>query len=711
MDRQKIKKGYKRVTQAARKGGRGASEIAGSIKPPTGIVGAITNVSNAAKGIKLIGQAIKDTAKGSVEIAKGIFNDPNWWNKPITPYLAVNASRPMNPSDLYSISSEGTSLGVGHMSVLEVNFNNIFTSPVMAAAINKMFQSIRDNLRSNLQYTAEDLTNYLQLVTMITIETKMIERSIGWNSYSRSDIPEFHDVWVTYPVPSDVGRVNLAPRANLGDGLADAISRVDILKSSVNQLPIPVKLGEFLSWLYGSVFTDEDSYNPQVYYVDATKVDVYLKADDTTTTSVNPRDITVEQLIDQIGAVLSKYGALVADLKRINEDINHSIGLVDFVKPDQYRPIMLMDHEFINFVINGYTFSPTAGFKQPLFFRMDIVDKVMDDPGHIAATTNGMGAILASSAFQAISVIAQNFYFQAGNATMPRNLQITTSNQVLGNAQAFTVANGLWAARLTSAASDSIKWSQSADTQSYTYTLAAKSSSDTVSAGLLSFRTLFKTSTFKIPAPTPLVPVNMSDVSAVLLSGMTSAGDTKVLIVVETLKYTVDGKVTITNPRLRLTVNGIAQGTDQPIQDGVVGLSLQGGLPLPTARWDVAFTINNYTTGQWANVARLFYSTSTVLPVDGPASSVVYSVKATSTTYVFTYEGMGRLSAWVTQMFDYHIPFISDFIVRGASGSPLTVSIDGETMLLKECYNSVIYNKLELEAVVQQLYYNLLSIE
>ena len=711
MDRQKIKKGYKKVTQAAQKGSKGASETAGSIKPPAGLGGAINNVSKAAKGIKLIGQAIKDTAKGSVEIAKGIFNDPNWWNKPITPYLAVNASRPMNPSDLYSISSEGTSLGVGHMSVLEVNFNNIFTSPVMAAAINKMFQSIRDNLRSNLQYTIDDLTNYLQLVTMITIETKMIERSIGWNSYSRSDIPEFHDVWVTYPVPSDVGRVNLAPRANLGDGLAAAISRVDILKSSVNQLPIPVKLGEFLSWLYGSVFTDEDSYNPQVYYVDATKVDVYLKADDTTTTSVNPRDITVEQLIDQVGAVLSKYGALVADLKRVNEDINHSIGLVDFVKPDQYRPIMLMDHEFINFVINGYTFSPTAGFKQPLFFRMDIVDKVMDDPGHIAATTNGMGAILASSAFQAISVIAQNFYFQAGNAVMPRNLQITTSSQVLGNAQAFTVANGLWAARLTSAASDSIKWSQSDNTQNYYYTLAAKSSSDTVSTGSLNFRTLFKTSTFKIPAPTPLVPVNMSNVSAVLLSGTTSAGDTKVLIVVETLKYTVNGTVTITNPRLRLTVNGIAQGTDQPIQDGVIGLSLQGGLPLPTARWDVAFTINNYTTGQWANVARLFYSSSTVLPVDGPASSVVYSVTATSTTYVFTYEGMGRLSAWVTQMFDYHIPFISDFIVRGASGSPLTVSIDGETMLLKECYNSVIYNKLELEAVVQQLYFNLLSIE
>lgn len=711
MDRQKIKKGYKKVTQAANKGGKGAMKIAGSIKPPAGIVGAITNVSNAAKGIKLIGQAIKDTAKGSVEIAKGIFNDPNWWNKPITPYLAVNASRPMNPSDLYSISSEGTSLGVGHMSVLEVNFNNIFTSPVMTAAINKMFQSIRDNLRSNLQYTVEDLTNYLQLVTMITIETKMIERSIGWNSYSRSDIPEFHDVWVTYPVPSDVGRVNLAPRANLGDGLAAAISRVDILKSSVNQLPIPVKLGEFLSWLYGSVFTDEDSYNPQVYYVDATKVDVYLTADDTTTTSVNPRNTTVEQLIDQIGAVLSKYGALVADLKRVNEDINHSIGLVDFVKPDQYRPIMLMDHEFINFVINGYTFSPTAGFKQPLFFRMDIIDKVMDDPGHIAATTNGMGAILASSAFQAISVIAQNFYFQAGNAVMPRNLQITTSNQVLGNAQAFTAANGLWAARLTSAASDSIKWSQSGNTQNYTYTLAAKSSNDTVAPGSLSFRTLFKTSTFKMPAPTPLVPVNMSNVSAVLLSGTTSAGDTKVLLVVETLKYTVTGAVTITNPRLRLTVNGVAQGTDQDIPDGIVGLSLQGGLPLPTARWDVAFTINNYTTGQWPLVARLFYSTSTVLPVDGPASSVVYSVTATSTTYVFTYEGMGRLSAWVTQMFDYHIPFISDFIVRGASGSPLTVSIDGETMLLKECYNSVIYNKLELEAVVQQLYYNLLSIE
>ena len=711
MDRQKIKKGYKKVTQAAKTGGKGAMEVASSIKPPAGVVGAVTNISKAAKGIKLIGQAIRDTAKGSKEIAKGIFNDPNWWNTPITPYLAVNASRPMNPSDLFSISSEGTSLGVGHMSVLEVNFNNIFTSPVMAAAINQMFQSIRDNLRSNLQYTLTDLTNYLQLVTMITIETKMIERSIGWNSYSRPDIPEFHDVWVTYPVPSDVGRVNLAPRANLGDELATAISRVDILKSSVNQLPIPIKLGEFLSWLYGSVFTDEDVYNPQVYYVDATNVDVYLKADDTTTTSVNPRDITVEQLIDQVGAVLSKYGALVADLKRVNEDINHSIGLVDFVKPEHYRPVMLIDHEFINFVINGYTFSPTAGFKQPLFFRMDILDKVTDDPGHIAATTNGMGAILASSAFQAISVIAQNFYFQAGNAVMPRNLQIASTNQVLGNAQAFTVANGLWAARLTSAASDSIKWSQSGDTQNFTYTLAAKSTTDTVSAGSLSFRTLFKTSTFKMPAPTPLVPVNMSNVSAVLLSGRTASGDTQLLIVAENLQYTVNGKVTITNPRLRLVINDVAQGKDQPIQDGVVGLSLQGGLPLPTARWDVAFTINNYTTGQWQDVARIFYSSSTVLPINGPASSVVYSVTASSTTYVLTYEGMGRLSAWVTQMFDYHIPFVSDFTIRGASGSPLTVSIDGETMLLKECYNSVIYNKLELEAVVQQLYYNLLSVK
>lgn len=702
MKKSNIKRGYKSAISGAKNGIQGTKQVHKTI---TGKSGPVT----AMKGLKLIGQAIKETSSGIKDIASGIFNDPNWWKGDIKPYLAINPSRPMTPSDLADYSLMGTRLGVGHLSSLEVNFQDIFSSPVLLAATSQMYQTIRNNLRSNLNYDLSDIQNYLKLVTSIMIEVKMIERTLGWHNYARSDIPEFHDAWIVYPIPTDVGRVNYSNRSNTGEGYADAISRVDILKSSVRQLPIPKKLGEFLAWLYGSVFTDPDEYNPQVYYVDATAINVYLNPDDTSVlTTIDPRSQTVQNVIDQCAAVLSKYGALAADLGRIAESFPNSIGLIDFVRPSEYKSIMLYDKEFVNFVINGYTLDVTNGMTKPDFLRIDILQDVLDDEGHIAATTNGMGAVLASSQFKAIAVQAQNFYFSAGVTNMPRNISQTSINQVFSSINAYTPANGLWICRVTSYSVNKFAMSLTSAADTRSVNLSSKVTWNAPTSGTLIVSSA-STENFKKPGPFAGRASHWA-IKAKLLEGNISNGYLDAYIEDSDVTINYDKTFQFTAPKLVFYLRG-TKLQEYTIQTKLLTLKVVDAGWSAWQDWTFAVTFNLSQKVENANIISMFALSSTVLPVNMPASGIQFLYSVTDATYAIEYTPMALTCAWLTQMFDYHIPFVIVENISGGSSAPLSIQLWSEQTLLKECYISAIYNKYELEAVVQQLYYNLIAIE
>lgn len=698
MNKSTIKKGGKSVWRGAKKGISGTKIVAQGVDNKS--------LPQVVRGAKLIGQAIKDTAKGTKDIAVGIFNDPNWWKGRTTPYLAVNPSRPMDPSDLDALSEMGPRLGVGHLSSLEVNFNDIFSSPVLLSATSQMFQTIRNNLRSNLQYSLEDLQNYLKLVTNIMIEVKMVERTLGWHNYARSDIPEFHDAWVVYPIPTDTGRVNYAFRSNTGDDYPEAISKVDILKSSVQQLAIPRKLGEFISWLYGSVFTDPETYNPQVYYVDATKVSLYLDPDDTTITTFDPRDQSIQQIIDQCAAILAKYGALIADLGRISTIYPDAIGLVDFITPSEYKSIMLYDQEFINFLINGYTLNATEGMKKSDFFRIDILENVLDDPGHTAAITNGMGAILSSQQFKAISVVAQNYYIMAGTTNMPRNVSRKTTNQVFGSINAYTAADGLWVIRTTTSVMNKFNMSLTNAASQVKVDLSNKVTWTTPSSGTLLLQSL-TTNSFDGAGPFAGRP-SILNVKTKVLEGNVSTGFMDAYF--ET-KLTVNYNKTyeFDNPQVVFYVNGTKAYTMAVTTTPILTILNTGWSAWQD--WTFKVTIAGDFPVSNSVVISMFEISSTVLPTASPAYMIGFSYFNEEAMYSIEFTGLATTCAWLTQMYDYHIPYIVCDSVQGGSSAPLTIDLYGPTYLLKECYISVIYNVQELEAVVQQLYYNLIAIE
>lgn len=707
MNKTRVKQGYRKAVKGANKGIKGAKGVVQASKSLA--EKPITSMRQVKTGLSLIGQAVKDTASGIKDVAVGIFNDPNWWKGSVKPYLAINPSRPMNPSDLEDISKVGTRLGVGHLSSLEVNFNDIFSSPVLLSATSQMFQTIRNNLRSNLQYTLEDLQIYLKLVTNIMIETKMVERTLGWHNYTRSDIPEFHEAWVAYPVPTDWGRVNYSQRANTGDQFSEAISRVDILKSSVQQLPIPKRLGEFLAWLYGTVFTDPDSYNPQVYYVDATQVSLYLEPTDDTLTTFDPRSVTVQQIINQTAALLSKYGALIADLKRITDSYPDSIGLVDFVTPDMYKHIMLYDQEFVNFVINAYTGDASQGMKDSDFFRIDILQDILDDPGHIAAVTNGMGAILASNQFKAISVIAQNYYFMAGTTNMPRNIFKTSSNQVFGSISAYTQAEGLWVVRTNTSAMTRFTMSLTPTSSDTTVRLSSKVVWNTPSTGTLGFTNVYSEN---ISEPGPFAGRATSwPAKALVLQGQVATGNLTAYIESDKVTVNYDESITIASPKLVFYINGNLANTYTIANDKISCQIVNKGWSA-WQNWTFRFILNGTFTEFTATpIIDMFAISSTVLPVASPASGVYFSFGTSGSLYTINYEGLATTCAWLTQMFDYHIPYVIQDNISGAGQAPVTIQLFGPVELLKECYISAIYNKKELAAVVQQLYYNLIAIE
>lgn len=698
MNKSTMKKGGKSVWRGAKKGISGAKNVAQGVDNK--------DLPKVVKGVKLIGQAIKDTAKGTKDIAVGIFNDPNWWKGRTTPYLAVNPSRPMDPSDLDALSEMGTRLGVGHLSSLEVNFNDIFSSPVLLSATSQMFQTIRNNLRSNLQYSLEDLQNYLKLVTNIMIEVKMVERTLGWHNYARSDIPEFHEAWVVYPIPTDIGRVNYTFRSNTGDAYPEAISRVDILKSSVRQLAIPRKLGEFISWLYGSVFTDPDTYNPQVYYVDATKVSLYLDPEDDTLTTFDPRDQSIQQIINQCAAILSKYGALIADLGRISTIYPDAIGLVDFITPSEYKSTMLYDQEFINFLINGYTLNATDGMKKSDFFRIDILENVLDDPGHTAAITNGMGAILSSQQFKAISVVAQDYYIMAGTTNMPRNVSQTTSNQVFGSINAYTAADGLWIIRTTTSVMNKFSMSLTNASSSVTVDLSHKVTWATPSSGTLLLQDLI-TNNFEGAGPFAGRP-SILNVKAKVLEGNVSTGFMDAYFE-SRLTVNYDKSYSFDNPQVVFYVNG-TKSHAMPITTTPVLTILNTGWSA-WQDWTFQVTITgNFPISNKA-VISMFELSSTILPTASPAYMVRFTYSNADALYSVEFTSLASTCAWLTQMYDYHIPYVVRDSIHGGSSAPLTINLTGPVYLLKECYISVVYNVQELEAVVQQLYYNLIAIE
>ena len=698
MNKSTIKKGGKSVWRGAKKGISGTKNMAQGVDNK--------NLLQVVKGAKLIGQAIKDTAKGTKDMVVGIFNDPSWWKGRTTPYLAVNPSRPMDPADLEALSGMGTRLGVGHLSSLEVNFNDIFSSPVLLSATSQMFQTIRNNLRSNLQYSLEDLQNYLKLVTNIMIEVKMVERTLGWHNYARPDIPEFHDAWVVYPIPTDTGRVNYTFRSNTGDAYPDAISRIDILKSSVRQLAIPRKLGEFISWLYGSVFTDPETYNPQVYYVDATKVSLYLNPDDDTITTFDPRGQSIQQIINQCAAILAKYGALIADLGRISTIYPDAIGLVDFITPSEYKSVMLYDQEFINFLINGYTLNATEGMKKSDFFRIDILENVLDDPGHTAAITNGMGAVLSSLQFKAISVVAQDYYIMAGTTNMPRNVSQKTTNQVFGTINAYTAADGLWVIRTTTSVMNRFSMSVTSASSSVKVDLSNKVAWTTPSSGTLLLQSL-TTNNFEGAGPFAGRP-SILNVKAKVLEGTVSTGFLDAYLETR-LTVNYDKTYSFDNPQVVFYVNGTRSYT--------MPVTTTPSLTIVNTGWSAwqDWTFNITIVGEFPvsdkTVISMFEISSKVLPTASPAYMVGFSYSNTEATYSVEFTNLASTCAWLTQMYDYHIPYIVRDNVQGGSSAPININLYGPAYLLKECYISVIYNVQELEAVVQQLYYNLIAIE
>lgn len=346
-------------------------------------------------------EKIKAIAKIVKGVTKGIFNSPDWWKYQGTLSIpAYNANRPYDPNNTNSLLGEGKiepNVGVGHIIKVNTKYNDSFIqSDEFILAANEAFKNIRLVLRSNLPYDFTEYCNYLRVVLALMVKCKSVERLLGWYTITRADIPELHDA-----ITSVAGNINEMGRINPsiismidGDNYAKTLNLYKQLQATCRLINIPKKFAEFISWIFGSTFTDQRAVNPQIYINELRSCPVYTGSTPSRAESIMDWDIStgsIQDLIDEAISIISNFGLINADAEKI-PDMYGKIELMN-VNYGEYKEEYLIDDEYFSILINNYTLDRNSGkmksLMNPEYVRVDVFESLKES--NLVGVVNALG--------------------------------------------------------------------------------------------------------------------------------------------------------------------------------------------------------------------------------------------------------------------------------------------------------------------------------
>lgn len=347
-----------------------------------------------------IPKVVQGGVKAAKGLIKGIFNDPSFYNAWVNPMLAMNENRPVETQDLLRLSNLTTGMGVPYIIDTNFKFIDLTDNRAFNFACDKVYELIRNNLKSNLPYKVQEVRDYLISVIPIAIYAAELERSLTWYNFSDPKKPNLRKAFGKFVpgVGAGFGNCSNISVCNDPDLYAYAVTRLNTLNELLANIRIPERLGKFIKHYFSNVFADETGSNRQFYRVNVLSVPV-IDYDNSTSYTVNPLDINIDNLIDIVESIRSRFGLVIADIGKF--DILPTISPIV-----QGNPTAIVDASLFNVLINAYSTldfntdqaNPINGCIGNLYndyVRIDFQDSLPQESKIDALI--GMGAILASN--------------------------------------------------------------------------------------------------------------------------------------------------------------------------------------------------------------------------------------------------------------------------------------------------------------------------
>lgn len=634
--------------------------------------------------VKNVGKLLKGTFKG-------IFNHPDWYKyKGTLSIPAHNILRPFGQTSLRPVQKKdwyvsrtnkvvGSGAGVTHVCQIAVKFNDMRDDDSFKLAMIEAFRSIRLDLKSNLPYKQSAYDNYVTMACSIYVKAKAIEKMLGWYNYTRADIPEFSRA--TQYIPENyLEQGVVTPKAInmlVGDNYARTLNDFKKLKSIINNIAIPRKLAEYLSWWVGSMFIDQAAPNPQIYTTILRSAPKYQATDvDNPLTIEYSWDMSnggVDEVIEEAMNLLNVYGVLNADIIKTGR-----YGVMDVVLPENYNNIFLNDAEFFSILINSYTKqagkSPESFIFKDDYIRVDALEDVND------VNLVGMSNALAKWAGvnTLCSIESQACYLQVDS----------TDDLPCGGATPIISGGG--------------------------YSIICTNESD----GAFIQITPELQSTEDVKVTTSAITATMDVDAGIRASSAVIAAASGITFKISAGSHTIDRRsnscvlVGWFNGSDYIYIGVKRGGTNLIIHNYTTDTTLATLTYSGTISW-VGSTVT-FTTGT-ATVAATYAAMAgdTAIWNDFGASnaSMVVSYATTATASSVVSLTNDAVFSWFTELVDYHMPIIKRRVIR-VFHNDTKISDNLEVpQLLKECYKPMIFNLADISVVLYWMYLGLFSMD
>lgn len=275
-----------------------------------------------------------------------------------------------------------------------------------------LFQAIRENLRSNLAYSEIELRAYLANVMWLQACFSTLRRDFSFVYFRDPQHPSFDKIWGRTisdlpfkPIDPDAPDVYVAQPEKktymaVEEYASNLTSLETILIPASKGIILPPAMSEYMKWMFDMVFTDEmDVSRGQYYWNELRSIpqyDIVLNnnvPELQVTARIDMATITIEGLANICIDLASKYGVIIADLKRCGAQMVVPDISIESIK----SPSMKYDEMYFTALENAYVMIPiqkSGSFIIPSslrFFNIDIIPGMND--AQIASSLSFLGTI------------------------------------------------------------------------------------------------------------------------------------------------------------------------------------------------------------------------------------------------------------------------------------------------------------------------------